>query len=610
MASDVLVSYLPNEVLEYILESDIISATDVCNFGSTCTKFKNLVSSSNKLWKTKFLQRWPDLQDVCDHQRPFSWQCLYQIRLRFSRDLRQLLAEMSRKFHAREEISSSELSDFGKMKQMYEYGYEFMVNELMSLVYDDDVCSNLTQKYYAEKVMRYVRQQHLKEKWQDFLALDPKDQLLEKGAVLVAQWCQPMVEVTYRDIGAQLDNIAVEVKRKLFMEHNNHPIFSATADELELWRNKNITGNQWRPFESQQIISAMCTVLFQHMGFHGNNEMYYSAVNSYINKVLEDRRGIPITLSIVFESVARRLGVKCEPVSLPAHFLLRWREKYNTEESGELSPYYYIDVFNGGQFLTKRSCPRYSPDSQCPMRGMSVSPATPVQVIERMANNLEVAGRQRTQMNGRGARLRSALELLNLVNPSDMNCILHLARFYMLYNMDLSDLMSSIVKLQDDLEPRARDQAKHIIQMLQVYETHHSKDTTDNIREIEPKLRTENIAYAVGMIMRHRLFNYICVIYGWDPLCAASEDWIRQMGVENLPMKSQQPFYNVLVEDGSTRYAAQENLEVADEPVWVNHLEVGRYFEKFCKIYYIPNAEKQMEYPQDDEVRLQLAKST
>jgi hypothetical protein len=41
------------------------------------------------------------------------------------------------------------------------------------------------------------------------------------------------------------------------------------------------------------------------------------------------------------------------------------------------------------------------------------------------------------------------LELLNLVNPSDMNCILHLARFYMLYNMDLSDLMSSIVKLQD-----------------------------------------------------------------------------------------------------------------------------------------------------------------
>jgi len=146
-------------------------------------------------------------------------------------------------------------------------------------------CSNLTQKYYAEKVMRFVQQQHLKQEWQDFLALDLDDQLLERGAVLVAQWCQPMVKVTYRDIASQLDNIALEVKRKLFMEHENHPIFSAAPEKLNSWRNRNISGNQWKPFESQQIISAMCSVLFQDMGFNGNNEMYYSAVNCYINKV-------------------------------------------------------------------------------------------------------------------------------------------------------------------------------------------------------------------------------------------------------------------------------------------------------------------------------------
>jgi len=146
-------------------------------------------------------------------------------------------------------------------------------------------CSNLTQKYYAEKVMRFVQQQQLKKEWQDFLALDPEDQLLERGAVLVAQWCQPMVKVTYSDVAAQLDDIAVEVKRKLRMDHENHLIFSAAPEKLKSWRNRNISGNQWKPFESQQIISAMCSVLFQDMGFHGNNEMYYSAVNCYINKV-------------------------------------------------------------------------------------------------------------------------------------------------------------------------------------------------------------------------------------------------------------------------------------------------------------------------------------
>lgn len=48
----------------------------------------------------------------------------------------------------------------------------------------------------------------------------------------------------------------------------------------------------------------------------------------------------------------------------------------------------------------------------------------------------------------------------------------------------------------------------------------------------------------------------MCVISGWDPTCQASRDWILQMGVHMLPRKDKQPFYNVLVEDGSIRYAA------------------------------------------------------
>lgn len=71
------------------------------------------------------------------------------------------------------------------------------------------------------------------------------------------------------------------------------------------------------------------------------------------------------------------------------------------------------------------------------------------QVVERMANNLEVAGRQRNHMNGRGARLRSALELLHMINPFNLNCLLQLARFYMLYNMDIKPLM----KIINDLQP-------------------------------------------------------------------------------------------------------------------------------------------------------------
>ena len=57
MAAGMSVLYLPNEILEYILQSEVLSTVDVCNFGLTCKKFRNLVSGSNKLWKTKFFQR-------------------------------------------------------------------------------------------------------------------------------------------------------------------------------------------------------------------------------------------------------------------------------------------------------------------------------------------------------------------------------------------------------------------------------------------------------------------------------------------------------------------------------------------------------------------------
>ena len=51
-------------------------------------------------------------------------------------------------------------------------------------------------------------------------------------------------------------------------------------------------------------------------------------------------------------------------------------------------------------------------------------------------------------------------------------------------------------------------------------------------------------------------YNYGCVIYGWDPVCKMDELWIQQMGVDRSPNGRNQPFYNVLGNDSSTRYAA------------------------------------------------------
>jgi regulator of sirC expression with transglutaminase-like and TPR domain len=68
---------------------------------------------------------------------------------------------------------------------------------------------------------------------------------------------------------------------------------------------------------------TLCRRLFVELGFRGDPREYHSPVNSLLHRVLERRRGIPITLSVVTLEVARRAGVPLEPIGMPAHFLVR-----------------------------------------------------------------------------------------------------------------------------------------------------------------------------------------------------------------------------------------------------------------------------------------------
>ncbi|KAL2219023.1 Hemimethylated DNA-binding protein YccV like-domain-containing protein [Thermoascus aurantiacus ATCC 26904] len=72
----------------------------------------------------------------------------------------------------------------------------------------------------------------------------------------------------------------------------------------------------------------------------------------------------------------------------------------------------------------------------------------------------------------------------------------------------------------------------------------------------------KNVRYRIGQVFRHRRYNYIAVITGWDAECGAGEQWIRRMGVDRLRDGRHQSFYHVLVEDKSVRYVAEENIEI------------------------------------------------
>jgi regulator of sirC expression with transglutaminase-like and TPR domain len=99
-----------------------------------------------------------------------------------------------------------------------------------------------------------------------------------------------------------------------------------------------------RSASAEAMLAHLHDVLFEEAGFVGNVEDYYNPLNSYVPAVLANRRGLPITLSLVYKIVAERVGLDVVGVNAPLHFMAAVRD-------GERRM--LIDPFFGGRALTE-----------------------------------------------------------------------------------------------------------------------------------------------------------------------------------------------------------------------------------------------------------------
>lgn len=86
-------------------------------------------------------------------------------------------------------------------------------------------------------------------------------------------------------------------------------------------------------------LAGLKKYLFEENGFHGSRGDFYNRSNSYLNEVLDDREGLPITLSVVYMELGRRIGLKIVGIGLPGHFVVS-----HVPAEGEPR---LIDVFEG-----------------------------------------------------------------------------------------------------------------------------------------------------------------------------------------------------------------------------------------------------------------------
>ena len=128
-------------------------------------------------------------------------------------------------------------------------------------------------------------------------------------------------------------------------------------------------------------LRAMHEVLFSDLGFSGNRDDYYDPSNSLIHTVLANRTGNPITLSVVYLAIARRVGVHLTGAECPSHFIVRGQN-----DAGDA---FFVDVFDRGKIMTLESCKAMFLTARSSLLDKKdLSPVTPVQIYSRIMRNL------------------------------------------------------------------------------------------------------------------------------------------------------------------------------------------------------------------------------
>lgn len=186
------------------------------------------------------------------------------------------------------------------------------------------------------------------------LWIHSEDQDLLTGAVLIARYQYP-----------DLDTEKI------------HSTITQLRKEIWLELNENLTS-----LESVNIINH---VLFNRYGFSGNTANYHAPQNSYINCVLESKKGNPLALSLIYQVICQQLGLPVHGVNLPEHFILAYLDDTGNDNGKVL---FYINAFSKGSVFGKQDIDQFVKRLNLDGQASFYNPCSNHEMIQRMVRNL------------------------------------------------------------------------------------------------------------------------------------------------------------------------------------------------------------------------------
>lgn len=648
---------LPSEIIEEIIGRGLSSPKDITNFAATCKRFWK-IGNSNSVWRVQFEKNWPsfclkipdensnyDAKSYTEYfqitgkekneryhylhkclsnqdNRPIIWRYLFEILC----EIKSTLNVMEYVYYPDTELEENDFKKFNKLNSIF--GEKIMLLYLYYIIESQCNVFNLTEKYYAKKVLRYYLSKHLKSKWQDFFygSEEPAvaDSVKKKqysslisGALIFEQWLCPYEQMDDKSIVRFLKTAVEDVCARIRNVNFGHPCLTWDINS------DNFVPSPLTPTEQRVVLESVSFVFCQTYGFHKINEngMFYDLENSLLHKAIENRYGIPITQCILFREIALHFGIFLDVINYPGVVMLRHRKTDVPMVNDYNKSFSFYVPSQGGVDKSFSEC-----------GGISVlyEDTSNREVLTRMSNNVVKALRQSYHPGHvQDLPMYYVYDQHLIINPGDPK--ISVSR--------MVELINNNINLQHIVDNLTANQ-KVFMEIYQIdIESLRLEAELKNGKTEErwamgkqnlPKPMHRNefplVHYSVGMIAHHRRYNYMCVIRGWDDCCKSSEEWSAQMGVNNLPKGRNQPFYNVLVDDGSERYAAHESLEVINPEIDFNnpisHVKIGQYFKFYVpncvgtqyklpvlKSYFMPNDVLMAHYPGDLPITKQLSNS-
>ena len=209
-----------------------------------------------------------------------------------------------------------------------------------------DRIENLIQEIHFGNIVEYLTS------W-----VETEGQDLLEGAVIVAKLQYPDISLNY------LNGIIDDLKQDIWLELN-----------------PNLTA-----LEKVRIINHF---LFDVHKFSGNIYNMYSPQNSYINQVLETKKGNPVSLSVVYLCIAQRLGIPLLGINLPRNFLIAYMDENNSLEDPIL---FYINPYSKGSVVGKKELENFLIQQGVEPSEQHFKPCSNIDIIQRLILNLIMA---------------------------------------------------------------------------------------------------------------------------------------------------------------------------------------------------------------------------